>query len=123
MNRRFLTAIGIAAALAAAPLSPAEARGWDHHHDRNSLLLPFVAVAGLVTGAALIATAPVRAVERTTYIEPQPYYPPPPPQVVYAAPPPPMVVYERPAPVYYVRPAPRYYPAPVAYYPPPRYYY
>ena len=72
MKFRSFIAAGLAAALAVAPVSSAQAQRYhggyygggyrgDYHHGHNPLLLPFVAVAALVTGAALIATAPVRA--------------------------------------------------------------
>lgn len=99
----------ITAALVAAPIIPAQARGWHHgwgwgHHD--GVALGIVGAAGAVVGAAVtLATAPF--VIAADAVAPGP---------VYADP-----AYPAPAPAYY--PAPSYgYPAPApAYYAAPGY--
>ncbi len=91
----------MAAALALAPMTPASAHGWHHHHG-----CWFVScVVGAVVGtAAAVATAPFAIVAGAT--EPRYYGPPP--------------QYYGPPPAYYGPPPPRYYaPPPQAYYPPP----
>ena len=101
-----------AASLAMAPVSPASAHEWRHHHG-------FPIIGGLIgagvavgTAVAAVATAPVRIVANAA--APYPYYAPVrayAPPVYYAAPPAPVyaypaygypgtVVYSAPQPVY-----------------------
>jgi hypothetical protein len=90
-------AVGLlGAALIAAPMTPASAHGGF-----CGPFLPLCVVGAVVTGAAVVATAPF-AVAGAALGAPG-YYPPPPPP-----------------PAYY---PPAYYPAPQAYYPAPGYYY
>lgn len=105
MKYRALVVVGLAVALAAAPIL--SARAW---YDRpyyyygygtppvyysNPLLWPFEAAAAVVVGAATLATLPFRAVAAVTspypvyYGPPRYYYPPPayyPPSSGYYAP-------------------------------------
>jgi hypothetical protein len=102
-------AIGLCAVtLAAAPVSSASARG--HHHFCG----PFCIVGAVVTGAAVVATAPFAIAGAA--LGPPGYYAPPPP--AYYAPPPPRAYYP-PPPAYYA-PPPGYYAPPPGYYAPPR---
>ena len=89
---RTLAIAGVATiALAAAPIHSAKAR-W---HGGGPIFWPFALGAAVVTGAAIVATAPFRyaaPVYAPAYYPPQPtYYAPPPayyPQQGYYAPPP-----------------------------------
>ena len=76
-------------------LQPSEAsagcwhHGWGWGCGPGLLALPFVAAGAVVTGAAAIATAPVRAIVGPPYYAPPPAYYPPPgyyPQPGYYAP-------------------------------------
>ena len=112
MRYKFVS-LGVLAtvALAAAPVSQASA----HDHWRGPGLA--FGIAGAVLGtAALIATAPFRAIAAApVYAAPPPVYYAPPPQQAYYAPPP--VYYAPPPrPVYYAQP-PVYYAPPPGYYP------
>ena len=61
-------------ALAAAPVNSAFAR-----HRGGPVFWPFALGAAVVTGAAIIATAPLRALAAPVYRPPPAYYPPAPP--------------------------------------------
>ena len=103
-----LAAIGLlTVALTAGTASPASAHEFYHHHHGFPIIGGlFRATGAVVTGAAEIATAPVRIIANAA--NPYPYAAP----VYYAAPP---------APVAYAYP-PYGYPAPVTYaYPPQAY--
>jgi hypothetical protein len=106
MKYKSVVVIALFASLTAAPFSPASAHGRFHG---GPLLLPFVAVAAVVTGVALVATAPFRAVDREVAYDPR-YAPQP---QVYAEPPP---RYYQAYPVYYSQPAYGYYRPYRAYY-------
>jgi hypothetical protein len=93
MVKQFAISAVLATGLAAAPFSRAEA----HRHFCGPLCWPFAAAAAVVGTAAVVATAPIRAVAGA------PYY-----------------GYYAPGPAYYP-PAPAYY-APPAYYGTPAYY-
>jgi hypothetical protein len=100
-----------AAAMVAAPVSPASAHGYYRHG--GGPIFGLAALAGAaVVGAAAIATAPFRALAAPGYYGPPraAYYAP----GYYAAPPPQYY-----PPQYY---APQYYAPPPAYYAPPGYY-
>jgi hypothetical protein len=99
MRLRSLAIAGVASlALGLAPINSAFAR-W---HDRGPgpVFWPFALGAAVVTGAAIVATAPFRALPPPVYAPPAAYYPPP--QAYYAP--------------------PAYYPQPGYYAPPPGYY-
>jgi hypothetical protein len=85
-------------AVAVAPVNLAFAHGY---HRGGPVFGLFALGAAVVTGAAIIATAPVRALAAPVYAPPPVYYPPPPA---------------------YVAPAPAYYPPPGYYAPPPGWY-
>jgi|GEM_PF-3042279 hypothetical protein len=112
MKYKFAVVALMATALAATPLAPANARGWDHYHGGHGgggLAFGVVAGVAAVTGAAIaLATAPFNAIAEASA-------PPPPAPVYYAAP----------APAYYA-PVPQQqvvvYGAPRAYYGYPAYY-
>src|SRR5579884_536879 len=74
--KRTALSAALIAALAAAPLTAAEA----HRHHGFPLFWPFVAGAAVVGTAAAIATAPLRAVAYPPgyYYAPPAYYPPAP---------------------------------------------
>jgi len=107
-----IVSLGVLAtvALAAAPVSQASA----HDHWRGPGLA--FGIAGAVLGtAALIATAPFRAIAAAPiYAAPPPVYYAPPQQAYYA--PPPVYYAPPPRPVYYAQP-PVYYAPPPGYYP------
>jgi hypothetical protein len=71
----------VVAAIAAAPLSSAEA-----HRHGFPLFWPFVAGAAVVGTAAAVATAPFRAIASPYYYAPPPAYYYPPPAPAYYAP-------------------------------------
>jgi hypothetical protein len=96
-----------AAAFAVTPFAPASAHGW-HHHGGGVVFGIAGAAAAVVGTAALVATAPFRALA---------------PAPVYAAPPPAPAYYAPPAPSYYAPPPNYYAPPPQAYYYPPQGYY
>lgn len=77
--KRFALALALAATLAAAPFSAAQAQ-WRHWHHRGPGIWPFVAGAA-VLGTAAALTAPYWA--RPYYYPPPVYYAPPPPAVYY----------------------------------------
>jgi hypothetical protein len=94
---RRLAAIGLLmVSVLVLPTSEASARcwnnGWGWRCGPGLLALPFVA-AGVVAGAAAVATAPLRAIAGPPYYPPPPayYYPPPgyyaPPSYYYGPPP------------------------------------
>ncbi len=92
MKLRNAVIAGVASlALGVAPVHSAFAR-W--HGGPGPVFWPLALGAAVVTGAAIVATAPFRALPAPVYAPPAAYYPP----------------------------APAYYPAPPAYYPPPGYY-
>ncbi|HLY44586.1 MAG TPA: hypothetical protein VKQ73_03330 [Stellaceae bacterium] len=75
LSKRIALSVALIAALAALPLTPAQAR-W---HRGFPLFWPFVAGAAVVGTAAAIATAPFRPFYRPYYYgPPAAYYPPPP---------------------------------------------
>ena len=76
--KRLAVSAVLATGLAAAPITKAEA----HRHYCGPLCWPFAAAAAVVGTAAVVATAPIRAVTA-----PYPYYAPPP--AAYYPPPPP----------------------------------
>lgn len=112
MRYRFVS-LGVLAtvALAATPFSQASA----HDHWRGPGLV-FGLAAAIVGTAAVIATAPFRAIAGApVYAAPPPVYYAPPQQAYYAPPPvyyapPPRPVYYAQPPVYYAQPPGGYYP-------------
>ncbi len=107
MRLRNVAVAGVASiALGAAPINSAFAR-W---HGGGPVFWPFALGAAVVTGAAIVATAPFRVLAPPVYAPP--VYAPP----VYAPP----AAYYPPSPTYYSPPA--YYPPPGYYAPPPGYY-
>jgi hypothetical protein len=119
MRHRFVS-LGVLAtvALAVAPVSQASAH--EHWHGPG---LVFGLAAAIVGTAAVIATAPFRAIAAApVYAAPPPAYYAPPPQAYYAPPqqayyaPPPVYYAPPPRPVYYAQP-PVYYAQPGGYYP------
>jgi len=112
----------VVAGIVAAPLSSASA-GWRHRGEHVGLIGGlFGFAAGVVVGAATIATAPIAIVADAA--APRGYYGPPPaayaPQPAYAAP---QGYYYGPPRGYYAPapygPAPQYYARPSGYYGPP----
>jgi hypothetical protein len=87
MRLRDAAIVGVTSiALAAAPVSSAFA-----HHRGGPIFWPFALGAAVVTGAAIVATAPFRALAAPVYAPPPAYYAPPPayyPPPGYYAPPP-----------------------------------
>ena len=105
-TKLFAISLLTAAAVAVAPVSPASAHDYYHHRHGFPLLGGLFAAAGaVVTGAAVVATAPVRIIANAAQPYPAAAYPAYAAPVYYAAPP---------APVAYAYP-PYGYPAPVAY--------
>jgi hypothetical protein len=94
-----------AVAMVAAPVSPASAHGY--RHGGGPIFGLAALAAGVVVGAAAIATAPLRVLGAPAY------YGPPRPAGYYAS------GY---APGYYAAPPQYYYPPQPAYYAPPGYY-
>jgi hypothetical protein len=81
MRLREAAIVGVASiALAAAPVNSAFAR-WHG----GPVFWPFALGAAVVTGAAIVITAPFRALAAPLYAPPPGYYPPAP---AYYAPPP-----------------------------------
>ena len=75
MRLRNMAVAGVASiALGAAPINSAFAR-W---HGGGPLFWPFALGVAVVAGAAIVATAPFRALAPAGYAPPAAYYPPPP---------------------------------------------
>lgn len=125
MNTKLIiTGIVATSLMATLPISPASAHEFHHHgggHGGHGDGLLFGLVGGVVTAAALIATAPVRILADAA--EPaQPVYAEPQPQAYYAQP---GYGYYRPYPhrtVVYAYPPAYAYPAQTYAAPPPQYY-
>lgn len=82
MWKRLSLGAALAAGLALAPLSGAQARYWHH----GGGFWPFWAGAALVGTAAAVVTAPLWAGYPHYYYPPAAYYYPPPPPPAYYAP-------------------------------------
>jgi hypothetical protein len=90
--RRIVSSVAFAAGLAALPLSAAEALYYPPPCSPFPLFWPFCVVGAVVGAAAVIVSAPFRALAGAPpfYYGPPYYYPPPPPYYpppTYAAPP------------------------------------
>jgi hypothetical protein len=91
-TRRIMSSVVFAAGLAALPLSAAEAQYYPPPCSPFPLFWPFCVVGAVVGAAAVIVSAPFRALAGAPpfYYGPPYYYPPPPPYYpppTYAAPP------------------------------------
>lgn len=75
--QRIAISAAFAAALAALPLSAAEAQ-YRYPCNPFPLFWPFCAATAVVGAAGAIVTAPFRAAYRPYYYPPAPYYGPPP---------------------------------------------
>jgi hypothetical protein len=89
--RRIISSVAFAAGLAALPLSAAEAQYYPPPCSPFPLFWPFCVVGAVVGAAAVIVSAPFRALAGAPpfYYGPPYYYPPPPyyPPPAYAPPP------------------------------------